>query len=80
METIDFLRLTNFKLLNQSKAKNNCDFYKVPISARSGHCDYSPKVQKKLPRPLQCTKGGDIQTINDPYDAPIPDGVIGIFY
>jgi len=26
METIDFVLLTNFKLLNQNKVKNNCEF------------------------------------------------------
>jgi len=29
METIDFFVLRNFKLLNQNKVKNNCEFFNM---------------------------------------------------
>jgi len=29
METVDFVLLTNFKLLNQKEVKNICEFFKV---------------------------------------------------
>jgi hypothetical protein len=45
----DFLRLANFKLLSQIEGKsvNNFYFLKFVIYVRGGHCDYSPRAQKK---------------------------------
>jgi len=60
METVDFVLLKNFKLLNQNKVKNNCEFFKV-----SNFCYERPlwlfaQGPKKLVKPLQCTEGGGI--------------------
>jgi hypothetical protein len=45
-------KILNYCYKINRNSVNNCDIFKVNISVRGGHCDYSAWPQKKVARPL----------------------------